>query len=71
MVLQKVSKFVTPVKLVPACFKPGTGVQTASRLTPGILPKDLDSGFRRNDGKALFLTFCEIIRLDNLAKSYD
>jgi hypothetical protein len=30
--------------------------------------KEVDSGLRRNDGKTNFLTFCEFIKIDFLAK---
>ena len=33
--------------------------------------KELDSGFRRNDGKTHSLTFYEIIKFDGLIKSQD
>jgi len=41
-------KVVTPVK---------TGVQGIYNCC-----KELDSGFRRNDGKTYFLTFCQIVK---------
>jgi len=43
---------VTPVKLVPECLNPGTGVQP---ILKGF--KILDSGFRRNDGKMAQVDF--------------
>jgi hypothetical protein len=47
-------KGVTPVK---------TGVQ---RIYNGL--KRLDSGFRRNDVKPHFLTFCEIVKVDDFVQ---
>jgi hypothetical protein len=43
-------KFVTPAK---------AGVQRLYKCL-----KALDSGFRRNDGKEAFKTFCKFIKLD-------
>jgi hypothetical protein len=48
MALKKVIKVVTPVK---------TGVQAVCKCL-----KNLDSGFRRNDGKEAFATFSETIK---------
>ena len=42
----------------------GTGVHWVCNC-----PKELDSGFRRNDRKRPFLTFCEGIKLDEFVKS--
>jgi hypothetical protein len=52
MVSQKVSIPVTPAK---------AGVQTSFRRKPRIILKNLDSGFRRNDGEECFPNACEQI----------